>query len=356
MILVTALNIIVVIMAYQARFPNYRYLLACAFLLLALVLGIRYGYGNDYMSYKYFFDHGFPDVGADEDVETGWYLLNKLFKPFGFPALVFFLTFVEHLMIYDIIRKNVDPEWYWLSVFIYVFNPYYMLVGLSMMRQFFVQVLGLYAVSYLVRERYLTYVVIVLFASLFHKVSFLLLFLLFVPYVIRITKSSWGIIVLLIAIFVSYLAVWKLAQFLFPLIAELSGSYASKYLNSFILSDEYKIGLKTIVCYVIYVYILLRNINNLDDCDKYYPVEVLFALFILPFALIFPMASRISWIFSFAEIISLPILFKKDNYMLVKPFICLVLIIGIQLLSYREFFYSEVYGEHFMYYKTILSY
>ena len=93
MVVITTLNIVVVLMAYLARIEKHRYLLAWAFILLAFVLGIRYGYGNDFFAYKYMFDHGYPDAGYADDVEPGWFFINKLFRPFGFSAFVFILNF-----------------------------------------------------------------------------------------------------------------------------------------------------------------------------------------------------------------------------------------------------------------------
>lgn len=354
MIFITLVNIITVVLAYLAKFKNQRYLLACTFLLISLIFGIRYGYGNDFMSYKYFFDHGYSDGLYDDDVEPGWYLINQIFKPFGFSSMVFFLTVVEHLIIYDIIRKHVNPKWYWMAVFVYVFNPYYMLVGLSMMRQFFVQVLGLYAVNFLIRRKYLVFVCFVLFASLFHKVSILFLLLLTVPFVIYISKKPWGWLFIVTGLAGVILTIGTAMTWIIPMVSDLSSVYRSKYLNAAVLSEEYKIGLKTILFYVLYIALLFRNKNYFDNNERYYPFEVLYALLLLPLALMFPMASRVSWVFSFAEIVALPIIFYREKNQLIK-IICLFIVLGLELLSFREFFYSEVYGAHFMIYKTILS-
>ena len=202
MLVVTALNIIVVSMAYFARIEKYRYLLAWAFALLAIVLGIRYGYGNDFFSYKYMFDHGYPEQGFIEDVEPGWLLLNILFKPLGFSAMVFFLTCIEHLMIYDLIRRYVSPNYYWLALFIYLFNPWFMLIGLSMMRQFLVQILGFYAMESVYKKKILHFAFIVLIAISIHKIALLLIPLYLLPYISNWFSNSFLPLIVLLIIFV----------------------------------------------------------------------------------------------------------------------------------------------------------
>ena len=161
-------------MSYLARFEKHRYLLAWAFILLISVLGIRYGYGNDFFNYEYFFEHG-SYTAESEDPDPGWLLLNRLFKPFGFSTFVFFLTAIEHLMLYDLIRRYVSPNYYWFALFIYLFNPFFMLIGLSMMRQFLVQILGIYAMEYIYKRKFIHFAVLILVCVSIHKVGLLLI-------------------------------------------------------------------------------------------------------------------------------------------------------------------------------------
>ena len=188
MLVVTTLNIVVVLMAYLARDEKHRYLLAWAFAILIMVLGIRYGYGNDFFNYEYFFNHG-SYYKESEDPDPGWLLLNRLFKPFGFSTFVFFLTAIEHLMLYDLIRRYVSPNYYWLALFIYLFNPYFMLIGLSMMRQFLVQVLGFYAMELIYKRKWLQFLLIVIFSVSIHKVGLLLIPLAIIPFMSKRTYS-----------------------------------------------------------------------------------------------------------------------------------------------------------------------
>ena len=242
MLVVTALNIIVVSMAFFARIDKYRYLLGWAFVLLAIILGIRYGYGNDFFSYKYMFDHGYPEGGFADEVEPGWHILMRLFKPFGFSCLVFFLTAIEHIMLFDIIRRYVPPQYYWLAVCIYVFNPDYMLIGLSMMRQFLVQLIGLYAVGFAIKKKIIPFFAIVMMGFFIHKVALLFLPLFLLSY---IRTSKWLIFVgVFVAFYIVINNMLTIIETISQNIQATDMKYAQSYLNEEILNTNKSLEIK----------------------------------------------------------------------------------------------------------------
>lgn len=356
MVVVTALNMVVVIMAHFARFEKYRFLLAWAFVLLALVLGIRYGYGNDYFSYKYMFDHGYPEQGFTDDVEPGWFILNKLFKPFGFSAFVFFLTCIEHLMLYDLIRRYVSPQYYWFAVFLYVFHPYYMLIGLSMMRQFLVQLLGFYAMEYAFKKKIIHFVVIVLFAITIHKVALLLLPLYLFPYTSKLFANKFAIVFLIIVVGVIAIYINVIIENLVLFFADAGMKYGDSYLSESDLNEEYRIPPMLVLRYVLYAILLVRNYKLLNDSNpsRFYVVEVMLGLLFIPFVTLSTMAIRTSWVYTMVIIISMPILLNKEKMPVIKygsMFIFCVLL----LREYRNFFYSEIWGAQYINFYTIFS-
>ena len=354
MIIITSLNIVVVLMAYLARFENHRYLLGWAFVLLAMTLGIRYGYGNDFFAYKYMFDHGYPEDGFRDDVELGWFFLNKLFKPFGFSSFVFFLTAIEHVMLYDLIRRYIPPQYYWLAVFIYVFNSDYMLIGLSMMRQFMVQLIGLYAVEFAVKKQLVPFLILFLIGFFIHKVALLLLPLFLLPY---IRSNKWWLFVMVfVALYVVIHNMSAIIEVSFEGIQNTGMKYANSYLNDDILIDNKSLEIKYIYHYFIYLVLFLLNVNKLDQFDKTYSWMVILGVFFLPFAVLFPMAIRTSWIYTIAEIISLPLLFSKERIPLVKYGLISLFVFITLWIDYRTFFWSEIYGPYFENYHTIFSY
>ena len=140
MIAVAIFNIIVVFFAYQARHKRTEFFLKVSFGLIFLFLALRYDYGNDYSAYL----KGFLEVNRVETIDyfdkylhfdPGWIFLCRIFWPFGFFAMMAVLALFNCFVYYRFIRKYVPPVYYWFAVFLYVFNPYFMLVHSSAMRQ-----------------------------------------------------------------------------------------------------------------------------------------------------------------------------------------------------------------------------
>lgn len=350
MLVVTGLNIIVVSMAYFARIEKYRYLLGWAFALLAIVLGIRYGYGNDYFSYKYLFDKGIPEQGFIEDVEPGWLLLNKLFKPFGFSTMIFFLTCVEHLLMYKLIQKYVQPEYYWLAVFIYVFNWFYMLIGLSMMRQFLVEIIGLYAMGCVIKKKYLSFLLLFVFSFFIHKVALLFFPFLILPFMKM--PRWWVLAIFFVLFFWVFNNMMEIIDLLVVLIQGTNMKYADSYLTDELLREEYRMGLRTILPFIVYFILFVRNVKFLSKDNQIFSWMAVVGLFIVPFGTISPWAFRAVWIYSIAEILFLPQLISKERIPALKYFLAILYFISI-FLQYSDFFSSDTYGEYYISFKTI---
>lgn len=353
MVIITALNIVVVIMAYLARIEKHRYLLAWAFMLMIMVLGIRYGYGNDYYSYEYFFNHGELDEGNSENVELGWRLINNLFKPFGFPTLVFFLTAIEHLMLYDLVRRYIPANYYWFALFLYVFNPNYMLIGLSMMRQFPVQIIGLYALEKAIDKKYFQFIFLFLIAFSIHKVALLFFLLLLLPYIK--TPKWWMFIGIFVVLFLIVNNLMMIIEEIIILIQGTEMKYADTYLNDQVLGDESKLGLKHIIHYFVFMVVFIHCVKYVDERKRAFAWMVILGVMILPFQMIFPMAMRTSWIYSFAEILGLPLLLSKEKIPILKYGLTCLFIFNVLFFEYRSFWWSDIYGAYYRNFTTILS-
>lgn len=68
-------------------------------------------------------------------------------------SLVIVLTAFEISVYYWFIKKYIPKEWYWFAVFIYVFNPNFMLTQSSMMRQTLAMCIVLLSIPYIYKKR-----------------------------------------------------------------------------------------------------------------------------------------------------------------------------------------------------------
>lgn len=355
MIPITLLNILVVFFAFMAQDKRFRPMLKLAFIVLAIVLGIRYGYGNDYFGYYEIYTNSF--FKWDERQEYGWYILNNIAHPIGFMGLVFVLSCFEHYILYDIISRYIPPKWYWLAVFLYVFSPMYMLVGCSMMRQFLATLLGFYAVEFAAKRKWLYFFSLIAISVLIHKIAILLMPIGLLS-LMKFDFSNtwiWLSIVLFILLYILYTNIDRILGDLAAVMLDAGSEYASNYLDEKTLEEsDNGVGVKMILHYMIYIVLLFRNVGFLRKTESIFSMEVVLGCLILPFYAVMPMAIRTSWIYTTAEVLSIPMLLQNEHLSYIK-YGALVLLIVITLHDYMLFWNSAVYGEYFREFKTIFT-
>ena len=122
MITVTIFNVIAVLYSYLSRYKRSELWLKITFFIIFLLIALRYNYGNDYPAYM----KGFYKINDLSQIdyfdqswhfEPGWIFLCRLFEPFGFSALVAFVSLLFCFVFYKIISKFVQPKYHWFSVF-----------------------------------------------------------------------------------------------------------------------------------------------------------------------------------------------------------------------------------------------
>lgn len=175
MIVTLLFNIIAVFFAWLQDTKHFKHGLKLSLFTVFLFLALRYDFGNDYMGYL----ENFLDVNRYSiwDVtlykikgnELGWVYLNRLFGPFGFFAMQAFLAGFTCIVIYKFITKYVPHKYYWFAVFLYVFQPYNMLVLSSAMRQQVAGIFFLIAFNLIVEKKWILYLITIAIASLFHS-------------------------------------------------------------------------------------------------------------------------------------------------------------------------------------------
>ena len=139
MIVTIILGFFSVLFAFLAKYKNVMWGLKASFTLIFLFLSLRYNFGNDYKAYleAFYNNYGYSSIDffdKSNQFESGWMFLNYLFQPFGFFAMTAVLAFFHCMVLYNIVNKFVPKKQQWFAVFIYVFNPYFMLVYSSAMR------------------------------------------------------------------------------------------------------------------------------------------------------------------------------------------------------------------------------
>ena len=188
MIETIVIGLICVCLAYLGRYRRLSWGFGAAMTILFVFLAIRYEWGNDYRQYidKFIVYNSIDEFNysdPNERWEVGWIFLYRIFKPFGFFSLVIVLTAFEISVYYWFIKKYIPKEWYWFAVFIYVFNPNFMLTQSSMMRQTLAMCIVLLSIPYIYKKKVIIAALFILFASLFHSSAKILLPIVFLGFV-----------------------------------------------------------------------------------------------------------------------------------------------------------------------------
>lgn len=383
MIEVMALGVISVFFAYLSKYHSRGLGLKLSFLCIFLFLALRYNYGNDYHSYLdgYFEITSGKIFLTGERWEPGWRFLHIIFLPFGFFVMIAVLALFNSFVLYKTIKKYVPSNYHWLAVFLYVFNPYMMLVHSSAMRQGLAISIFLIAIRFLARRRAIGYFVCILIAASFHKSALVLLPIFALSFVnIRINKA------LAIAILTSFISLFALLSVLGPYINQLINAIFPKYASAYYGGTSFSSGLGLIFMIgelIVVLYYaglefeprLLLESSDEDECYDLESCEILrdqsvnvgevksrrilyllaiISFMFVPLGLSLAMFSRINMYFTVMLIFVFPIIMSKSRNEAFK-ILFLLLIVLFTLFQFLTFFMSPLWREGFGTYQTIFS-
>lgn len=365
-LLISCLSVLIVYLYSKGLLKNG---LEIAFILLAAFFSIRYKYGNDYVGYMDVFN----DISRYSSFsillsnylssdslflsEIGWAILNYLFKPFGFPCLVAFLTCFEYYIYYKFIKTYVPRQYQWMAVFTLVLNPQILLLQLSMMRQSLAIVLLIQGTHYLIKNK-ITYSIFfalcALCAVLVHKSALFVL-----PIFIAMAFYKYiGRKIALIVVVGVYATLLLSRDYL-------SGLYALSFDNDLINnyaayesraeSSDMSIGIGFFFSLIPF-FLLLRYIWNTKEPTNIYLFVLLSALSyaMAPISFIESLLNRFVNYFSVYTIVSLPFAYYsvKDRTLRVGLIAIYAL---ITLYSYYSFMTNPTWVKGFSTYHTILG-
>ncbi len=334
---------------------------------LTIFCAIRWNWGNDMPSYANFFESvGSENIkfwqlnkilnldiyGYERSSEVGWTILNILCQPIGFFGLTIVTSVFEGIVVYWFINKYVPRGYTALSVFLYAFNPYLMVLGCSMMRQWFAICIVLIAVSFLEKKKFVKFVLIVYLASLFHTSAlFCLIFYLFY----KVRNKSLNIhnayilfILAMLWLYVSGRYLSSILQFLFSInVFEIYQGYIKSTI------DSSGIGLGAFMNLIV-IFICLLSIRKAKAEIKLFTWIYSGSLIVQPFVIIAPMTGRIVFYFDILAISVIPNCFILIKKPILKKFVLFWLFVW-NLYLYYNFFNSKVWQVYYMEYHSMFE-
>jgi len=349
---VAIFNISVIFYAYLARQKPTEFWLKGSFVLIFLFLALRYDYGNDYGAYL----KTFQEINRISSIdffdkywrfEPGWIFLCRLFKPLGFFAMTAALALFTCIVYYRFIKKYVPQNYYWLAVFCYVFNPRFMLVHSSAMRQSLAIAIFVYSIDYIYKKDILCYCLCVVLASLFHSSALILL----PVYFIGLFNYKIGKI-MATSLFSSFLLAFVFVKSFLPNINQFINVFFEKY-EVYEGGAEIGTGLGLFLYGYLLLLILFYDRFQTEESSVLFKIAII-SFFVIPLGLSISMIGRIGMYFQPATIAVFPIIFCGMKNKIQKTLSQSVLIL-IYLYSFYDFFHTDVWKVAFGTYKTIFS-
>jgi len=340
--------------SYSYKHKGYLFL---SFLLIFIFLALRYDFGNDYMGYYEYFSKvqkasvqdimNFQEYRSFGFMEFGFTWLNKLFP--NFFLMVAVLSLFSCYVYYDAIKSYVIPYLAWVSVFMFVFDPYLMLVQSSAMRQTIAICFFIYSIRYLIERNFWKFGLLILIGSLFHKSAILLL-----PIYFLITPRQWNKSILIVLI-IFYLTISLFGYLFLPLLENIVRLLFPQYHESYmttIVGNPLNSGIGFLFLSLIFLFIIWSH--NKGSTSNIIISKLSIVGFVLyPVDIYFNMFSRIGMYFFPVLILSLPFAISLQRSRSLR-----FLIVSIFILYYAyqfyDFFQSPIWAEKFSQYKINL--
>jgi len=353
MVATLLVGIISVLFAFLAKFKEAKWGLIASFTVIFIFLALRYDFGNDYKGYM----EGFNNVNSYAEInyfgkyynyEIGWLVLIRLFHNYGFFSMVGFLALLNCIIYYRFIKKYVEVKYYWLAVFIYIFDPQFMLTQASAMRQSLAIGIFLFSIDYIYKKDLIRFALCIGIASLFHSSALILFPAYLLGYInLKVNKYSG---MLLFGIFMSlFLVPTIFASYINSVVAD----YFVKY--EFYQGPAGTIGTGFGVLYSSGMFLLVLFYDKFQSNQKalLFKIAVISFMF-MPLSLVINLISRVGMYFTPSIIIVYPRIFQTINGVGYKA-IYIISFFVITAYIFFTFFNSELWRAHYGTYKTIFS-
>ena len=361
--ILVAISLFVILLAYLEYKKKCNNGLALGFIVLTIIMGLRFEYGNDFISYsvKFIqnnnFSFSFSDLKKCEIEDPIWFLLNRLFGSFGFQWFVAFVTIVNSFAYYYLIKKEFPPHLWPVGLFIYFFTSSFFPMELSMMRQGLAMALIVLAVPYIIDKEMVRPLVLLVLAMGIHSSALICMPFILLLY-LDFIKSKKIVALVFLGVFVIFFAA---KGFILNIMSSTLNSFDAleKFDDKYLLGDKYEASaaksLFGLIMYFFPVVVCLRSLVLCrDERIVKYSILYIFGTFLFLTDQIIPMMGRLAWYFTIFSIVALPYAFDKISIKQLKPWLIIFFIV-LTLKEYNDFFHAENWKGSFLEFKTILD-
>lgn len=357
------ISLLVIFLAYLESKGSIKNGLLLGFIILTAIMSLRFEYGNDYISYsvKFLQDNrlsfSFKSLLKGEIEDPIWFFLNRLFGPLGFQSLVAFVTIINSIAYYNLIKKELPLHLWPFGLFVYFFTASFFPMELSMMRQGLAMALIVLAVPYILSKDRFYPIVLVALATGIHSSA-----LVCVPFIMLLYLDFQKRKYLVVGAFVTLFAMFFLAKdLILNVMSSTLNSFDAleKFDDKYLLGNKYEASAaKSLFGLIMYFFPVVVCLKSLVSCHDErivkYSILYIFGAFLFLTDQIIPMMGRLAWYFTIFSIVALPYAFEKISIRQLKSFLIIFFII-LTLKEYNDFFHAENWKDSFLEFKTILN-
>lgn len=336
-----------------------KYIFAVACLVLFLFAGLRYMYGSDYPNY---YGHYLNIRAGGESHFDEWLftLLNQISPSFQFLIALTSAVFVYGA--YRLIVSDLDTDYAWIGLLIFVVNPSLFLMNLSALRQCMALVAFIGAVHFGIRRKLLPYLLLIGVACLLHKSALILLPMWFLCGQKRV---RWPLVCAVVLVFFLLMFVVDLNAIILLLLGIFDDAgYLHHATNG--LQNSLRATMLTAISFV-YV---LGNLPRLEGKALVYGKLYLVSLMLGVLAYHMSMLTRVQMYFDIFSVAAIPAILRADQkrgpvrvrqenipgtiWDILNRFALPALVFLVYGLRYYSFFTNESWSAFFVY-RTIFS-
>lgn len=280
-------------------------------IILIVVAGVRYNVGQDYLyTYVPYFNNLLYGV-VNENIEVGFYLLNKLVQVFtrDYAWLFIVCSVIFFHYIFKTVREQSPMPT--MSIFLLVGTTYYF-IFLNAMRQMMAIAIFLYAIKFIKERNFKKYLLYIILASLVHKSVLLLLP---VYFLYGITLNPIKVIALIGSLFVAKPII---VRFIMKIISFTNYNY---YIGSkFDTSESGYVVLAINAVVLLFSMLYMHKFNkdgNIEEQNDYnfYCILQTVSTIVAIYDGAVPLLNRIRWATGLSIIIFIPFVIKREkNY------------------------------------------
>lgn len=318
---------------------KFSYSIIVAIIIIFSFSAFRYDVGWDYKAYYNTIEYNV----ITNIVSNGEYANIFLIDFTRYTGFTFFYFIITSFLCIFFISKTIRSysENYWLSLILFICFPLFFLNSLSVIRLFSALALTFYGFKYIEKKQFTKYLIMVIFASMFHKSAMIALIFYFAN---KIKFKNFKLLLFLISL---------------PIIGNFINDFVIRYLPKYaVYTQETTIqeGTKAIIIFIIIGIIAMMLNKKITDNDRianlYYNIYFMGLGIYLMFFNQGTMGHRLSLYGTIYMILLLPKMVSLIENK--KERICIIAF--IYMLSIIMFFYTVYVGaETYIPYRSILN-